>query len=427
MGFSFWAKQNSSAVQVAFVYSRNNRFFNFVFENQTSVKLNTTTQSVSTSVDLTVYNLFTFNIRQDGDSDIYVNGVKVATISETVLSVALPQNTILGIGRTGGTGRLDGNIEQFTVLKNRTYTELEIARTYNNGIGRKEPKYSPDNPTIKQNLPYTDDQLVSYGGYNLTESGDGSVGILLSKDNYTTKHYWDGVQWSIAGTSYNSVATVNSNISNFSAEEQQISTEIALISDGFQQVELLSEQINYAVNLAPTVNAGFDKPLGGQSAITTLDSFKPSSDGTAIDIDTPIAQILISPNGGDFENIEQGVYASLVEAWNNKQFNASNYSPGTYPFITKVIDTFGAESQDIVQVTIIDSNSNTLEGINTKVDQLLSLVDTLNKEISADEFIDPNGKITKKDSSGQVLSEFTTTRGTVFDNPQAWNSKVRIV
>lgn len=390
MGFSFYAKQNALGTQVAFVYSRNSRFFNFIFENQNTLKFTTATQSISHSMDLSFFHLFTFNVRQNGDTDIFVNSVKVATLSSTSLTIATPENTIMGIGRSGGSGQFDGNIEQFTVLKDRVYTQQEIDRTWNSGNPRREGQYSQDNPTIRQNTPHSDPQLVSYGGYSIVASGAGSIGIRLSKDNYVTTEFWNGSSWDSAGSSYNNVATVNTNISAFSAVEQQISAELAFISDGFQQIGLSDEQINYAVNIAPTVNAGLDKPIGGQAAITDISNFLPYFDSSFSDTDGTVVQAFTSVNGGAFVEILQGVFATLLEAVQAYNFQASTIGIGLHTFTLKVVDNIGGEAQDSVLVTVVASSA-------AKIDDLHDWFFGTESEVTA------GGVLTRRRANGDVL------------------------
>jgi len=448
-GFSFWARQDSTGVQHIFTYSTASKFFRFDFRDQNQLRFSTNSQSKNIFTDLSVWKHYVFNINENGTTEIIIDNVSAGTLATNALTFLAPSGVFLGTGRDGATGAFNGLVEQF-LFKPSNFTPSEISDLYNSGAGRVVHKYSPDSPTIRQNTPSTDAQLVQYQGYSMSTAGAGAVGIRLSKDNYTTTEYYDGGSWVPSPTLFNGVATVNTNISTFSATEQQISTEIAFISDGFTQIELIAEQVNYAVNQAPTVNAGLNKPIGGGAVITDVDNFAPSSDGIASDPDAGgyIAQILISANGGAFENIPQGVFASLVEAWNNKQYNASLFGTGTFPFVTKVIDNLGAEAQDTVLVTIVDSLDSTVNDTNVKVTQLLAdlasvdtKVDTLTANVSA---VDANvedvhdihlgesqevtgtGLITMKRKNGTVLATFQGTDITDAETSQSITKRVKL-
>lgn len=324
-------------------------------------------------------------------------------------------------------------------------TPTEITKLYNDvGVGYQYPINLPE---LTKNAPFTDSQLASFGGFSETSTGAGSLGYRLSSDDYVTTKYWNGSSWDNTGTAINIASTVNTNIPAFDAVPQQISLSVFFVSDGFQQIAANTLTINYAVNIGPTVNAGLNKPTGGDPVITVVDSFKPSPDGTATDVDGTITKIEVAADGGSFVNIPIGPYASLVEAWHNDDYNASVFGTGTVDFVVRVTDNFGATAQDTVQVTIINDNTGTINDTNTQVTALTSalavvdaLVDTINATTVAnqllldklhanqiaDEETDSNGNMTWKNSGGTTLESFKVDSGTLFQSANAIVKKTRI-
>ena len=363
LGISFYVKQTVSA------YSRileweNGKFFRIDIVNQNRVDLITAVGNISvTGLDLTVRTLVTVDMVENGTSNIYIDNVLSGTVSVgTLLSNASGQ-IYLGCDRIGTGSFFTGEVEQLMFKDDAIFTSDERAEIYNSGSGKLITRYSPDSPVLTQNTPSSDSQLVSFTSYSVTASGTGSIGTRLSDDNYVTSEYWNGSSWDSTGSSYNGESTVNTNISTFSATAQQISTKLAFVSDGFQQIELSDLNIGYAINTAPTIDAGADKPTGGQAPITDITSFTPYSDCSFTDSDGTVTNAYTSENGGAFVEILQGVYSTLLEAVQAYSFQASVIGVGTHTFTLKVEDNLGAESQDSVIITVTDSIADDVASI----------------------------------------------------------------
>lgn len=232
-----------------------------------------------------------------------------------------------------------------TCCWNRMLSAGERIELNNSGAGTIINRYSPDNPSIYYTSGHSD-VVGIFTDFVVTEGTvDGSLGYQLSEDGITW-YYWNGSAWAVATTEYNIKSVVALNISTFPTDADSIFIKTILVSDGMQQVEIDEIQVTYFDNALPNVNPGTNKSCKDNQTI------KPFSDTTFNDPDGTIDHVYYKINGevDVWTEILQGVYASLLEAVNDFNYQFNNV--GIITVQLQVEDNVGATADDSLTVTV---------------------------------------------------------------------------
>jgi len=225
-------------------------------------------------------------------------------------------------------------------------------------------------PTTKPTIYKTDgDSIANIEEWiTFTETlglgNEGSVVYQLSEDAVTWK-YWNGSIWTTAGiTDYNSATVVNNNINDFPADTDKIYVKVFFLSNGLQQVELDLNEVGYIINTVPYVYAGTN-----MTAIYNVE-ITPFSDCLFSDAEGNITKAEWKIEGGDYAEISQGVYSTLLEA-----VQAFEYTPthsGNKTIYLKITDSYEASSEDnlvinvnrvSISITIKDEYDNNIPNV----------------------------------------------------------------
>jgi len=118
--------------------------------------------------------------------------------------------------------------------------------------------YPTDNPSINPIEVYSGTDINSWSGFTETATKNGGeIYYQLSDDGGTTWKYWDGGAWGEATDSdYNTATIINTNISSFPVDTEQIMFKAFLSSDGSQQVILDNVKISWAENISGYATVG---------------------------------------------------------------------------------------------------------------------------------------------------------------------------
>ncbi len=108
--------------------------------------------------------------------------------------------------------------------------------------------YPSDSPTIYPTASFSDTNITSWNSFveTATKNG-GEIYYQLSDNDGSTWQYWNGLIWTpaVLSTDYNTAATVNANITTFSALADKITFKAFLSGDSSQQVKLDNISIAY--------------------------------------------------------------------------------------------------------------------------------------------------------------------------------------
>ncbi|MCO4782701.1 MAG: hypothetical protein KC646_10295 [Candidatus Cloacimonetes bacterium] len=294
------------------------------------------------------------------------------------------------------------------------FTQEEILDLYNkSGIVHHLPNTSPkitpgiyllDDPDLEEVISISPDVI-----------GSGSVGYR--QNDGSNSLFFNGSEWDNQDTLQNSLNVMNENLSSLLLPNQKWKPELFLNSDGYQEPSIGQITVSYNLNEPPTVHAGANKPISGELKVG--DSLLIFSDASISD---DVAVLYYQIDGGQPIYIKKELYATLQEALNNLIFDTSGLSGGSHNITLTGIDDFND------QLVVPSSTTLTLvDGLIEKIDGLATLVNDLNQNIISDQFVEPDGTIIRKNSLGQTLARYVTTRGTVFENPKAVTSIVRII
>ncbi len=195
---------------------------------------------------------------------IFIDGVENASSNASVI---MTDNSLpVHIGSTHGSGGrgesqgyLNGNIDEVRISN--------VART-----GFTSRPYSTNKETITlANTVFTSGVQAFTGFSAIEQLNGGSIGYQLSDNSGVSWRYWDGDEWSEAGTlnDSNSQSEVNQQIGSFPVGFGGLRWRAILNSDGAQQVTLDSVTVQASEDLTPpSVNAANPaayKSFGGSS------------------------------------------------------------------------------------------------------------------------------------------------------------------
>jgi len=132
----------------------------------------------------------------------------------------------------------------------RPLNVAEASELFNAGNGKIMEQYASDEPSIVKTGGFAD-AIYSWESFSesLGAGNEGSVGYQLSK-NGTDWDYWDGNEWTVAGTNRNTAAEISANLASYLPLQDTIFVKAFLISDGTQAVELEENLIAYVQKLS---------------------------------------------------------------------------------------------------------------------------------------------------------------------------------
>jgi len=122
-------------------------------------------------------------------------------------------------------------------VKARKYTEPEPSTSL---ASEESAGYPTDKPTINPISSYNPASVDSWTTFAETANKNGGeIYYQISDDDGATWYYWDGSNWSAAGSSdYNTADVINTNLWQFSTANKKIMFKAFLESDGSQFVQL---------------------------------------------------------------------------------------------------------------------------------------------------------------------------------------------
>jgi len=283
---------------------------------------------------------------------IYIDNVdKVLDIINDTLTTAIQNNSICSIGSmNGGIYHFNGSVDE-VVIYNKELTQEEGTERWNSGSGTENPLssgYPLDKPIIKPITSWTQSGLSSFSKFLETLGGEnqGQIAYQLSDDDGINWRYWDGANWVVSESLYNTAQVVNSTIENFPITNEKVLFRAFLISDGNQQCELDTVELNSIVGYPPYIECGSDRECYDHETI------KPFYYAMINDPDGDInnASAYYKIESGTWINLPKGEYATLQEAVRNLTYEFNNI--GNIECRLKIIDEQGKPSEDYLTMTV---------------------------------------------------------------------------
>lgn len=326
---------------------------------------NNSTRSIYRTVDVNVEDsawhhiIVTYNgSRLLSGLIVYVDNIIPTTLNSNdniqgTDTLIVSQNLTIGASNNGSLNTFRDGILDEAVIYDRVLTPTEVAYKYNSGTGRENFIYFSSNIPIEPTNLFDPITVQNWNTFSeiLGGGNQGSIGYNLYKVDKVNKYYWNGSAWVTGGSSnnYNSVSTINTNISTFDGSPDKIGFIAYLISDGEQQVELDENQITYTAGSAPLVDAGTNKIVKDNQSIA------PFSDCTFSDPDGQVikAEYKVDGEVDVWTEILQGGYGTLLEAVQNFNYQFNNLGVLTVRLqVTDNQSGGGFSTEDSLTVTV---------------------------------------------------------------------------
>ena len=285
-----------------------------------------------------------------GELKLYYNGSPYSSDTSAIIP-STGYKTIIGdCILSSATLPYKGLIDE-AVIYDKELTQEEVTERYNSGIGTETPLdvgYPIDKPTIKPKTAWIQSGLSSFSKFLETLGGgnQGQIAYQLSDDEGVNWRYWDGGNWVVSESLYNTAQVVNSTIGDFPITNEKILFRAFLISDGNQQCELDTIELNSIVGYPPYIECGSDRECYDHETI------KPFYYAMINDPDGDInnASAYYKIESETWINLPKGEYATLQEAVRNLTYEFNNI--GNIECRLKIIDEQGKPSEDYLTMTV---------------------------------------------------------------------------
>jgi len=255
--------------------------------------------------------------------------------------------------------KFSGKFDEVAIW-NRPLTDEEITELYNAGNGKRVVHYQEGAYTVHKQEGNHDDQLIAFTQF-LTERGveEGSLAFQLSQDGTNWK-YWDGNAWVDADTTQrNDETTINDHIADFPHDTKTIYVKTFLISDGMQQVEIDTIQIDYEQNNPPTaIQLSNTEVLEGTASGTSIATL------TTTDADTTDTHsyLLVAGEGSEDNNLftieGDQLKLNFTPDYENPLDQGDTPENNTYAIRIQTNDGNGGTYEQAFIITIRDLDEN---------------------------------------------------------------------
>jgi len=293
-----------------------------------------------------------------GATRLFINGIQNGS---TCVSTCLRDSNIglLRIGSDYDNGSSD--LSNFKINDFLVFSTVQHTSNYTpNWSNIYEYDYVESTVILPEMEHVLPGDLTTFVSFVTVESGNPRYTLQIGRSgNYL---YWNGSIWTTSDGSYATV--VNNNINDFPADTDKIYVKVFFLSNGLQQVELDLNEVGYIINTVPYVYAGTN-----MTAIYNVE-ITPFSDCLFSDAEGNITKAEWKIEGGDYAEISQGVYSTLLEA-----VQAFEYTPthsGNKTIYLKITDSYEASSEDnlvinvnrvSISITIKDEYDNNIPNV----------------------------------------------------------------